>query len=177
MWLQCLQTRGLILFTHTSHLVQGESREQEECSPGPQADWKPKHCNTLPSSPTHLLTMERLPIKTQEWKGFLSWFLAPCPLRRRELISSRESSLIYLAIARHVDPTYSWSQAHLPHFTLWFDQIWTSSEKNAASETNKYLDRRTSLHAHTHTHASACGLDLFAPAISLFSALYTVLPL
>lgn len=178
MWLQCLQTRGLILFTHTSHLVQGESREQEECSSGPQADWKPKHSNTLPSSPTHLLTMERLPIKTQEWKGFLSWFLAPCPLGRRELISSRENSLMYLAIARHVDPTYSWSQAHLSHFTLWFDQIWTPCEK---TQVQKQINISTDIQAyactHTHTYAYTRGLDLFASAISLSSALYTVFPL
>ena len=176
MWLQCLQTRGLILFTHTSHLVQGESREQEECSPGPQADWKPKHSNTLPSSPTHLLTMERLPTETQNWKGFLSWFLAPSPLGRA-LISSKECSLMYLAIARHVGTTYSWSPAHLPHFTLWFDQIWTPHKKNTGSEANKYLSRHTSLHARIHTYAYTRGLDLFVSAISLFSALYTVFPL
>lgn len=109
--------------------------------------------STFPSSPTHLLTMERLPIKSQEWKGFL-WFLAPCPLGRRE------GSPMYLAIARHVEPTLSWSQAHLPHFTWWFWSHLNLSWKNTGSEANKYLNRHPSLHAHAHTPAHVVWICL-----------------
>lgn len=116
--------------------------------------------------------MEKLPIKTQRWKGFLSWFLAPCPLGRRELISSRESSLIYLAIARHVDPTYSWSQAHLPHFTLWFDQIWTPSKKK--TQLQRQINNLTDTQARTRTHPYTRGWGLCASATSLQCTVHCV---
>lgn len=56
---------------------------------------------------------------------------------------------MYLAIARHVDPTYSWSQAHLSHFTLWFDQIWTLCEK---TQVQKQINISTDIQAYARTH-------------------------
>lgn len=81
MWLQCLQTRGLISFTLTSHFVQGEPREPEECSPGPQAGWKPERRNMLPSSQLIHQLWGDYP---ENWRGGRVLTMISSPLSVRE---------------------------------------------------------------------------------------------
>lgn len=76
---------------------------------------------------------------------------------------------MYLAIARHVR-THLQLKSSSPstfHSVIWpnLNPLW----KNTGSESNKYLDRHTSLHARTHTHMPTQVVWICLPLLYAFS--------
>lgn len=68
MWLQCLEMRGLISFTLTSHFVRGEPREQEERSPGPKRAGNQNAATRFHQANSFINDGETTQ-KTEGWKG------------------------------------------------------------------------------------------------------------